>query len=466
MFPVWSFCREVVDGSDAVKRGGERYLPKPSGMDDEEYKAYKERAEFFNATGRTLEGLHGLMFRKNPVVNIPEGLETYLDNVDGEGSSLNQFLNDTTYDVEKTGFGGVFIDTPESSDVSMIEAEERGIYPYLTFYRAEQIINVHYKTSNRRKVLDLVVLEETEEIQTTDKYTYDTHKRYRVLELDADGIYTVTYTDEYEVPISVVQPTQYGKYMTHIPFYFLPTEKPEKPMMKDLADVNISWYRKSADIENGGHWTGVPTPYCIGYQPETQYDANGVEVPAKPVKLGGSKFVFFPMGVSQVAYLEFSGSGLNQLRSMMQDDEYRMAILGARIISAEKNGVEAAETAKIHRAGENSVLATFANEISDTWNKILLEYLSWTVNTQLEREDISVQINTDYDVSSMSAQELTALVSLWQSGGISKRQLFKNLKEGELVDNATSFEDMQSEIDEESASNPVLATIQAEEPTE
>ena len=157
----------------------------------------------------------------------------------------------------------------------------------------------------------------------------------------------------------------------------------------------------------------------------------------------------FPQGVTGIGYLSSGGNGLDKLRSMLADDEERMAILGARIISSEKKGVEAVDTARIHRAGENSVLATFANNMSHIFKQILIDYLEWSTQTEVNPDDINVQISTDYDVSRMNAQELTALVSLWQSGGISKRVLFSNIKDGEIIPNDYDFEDMEDEIAEE-----------------
>ena len=49
----------------------------------------------------------------------------------------------------------------------------------------------------------------------------------------------------------------------------------------------------------------------------------------------------------------------------------------------------------------------------------------------------------------MSATELTALVALWQSGGIAKSDLFRNLKEGEILDADRQLDEMNAEIDEE-----------------
>lgn len=436
-------------GEDFVKGAGRKYLPCPVGMEDEEYEgSYKNRAEFFNATGRTEEGLHGLINMKEPVLNVPENLKQYLENVNGEGSDINRFADDVVWNNMITGFGGILVDAPTGESISKLQAEADGMFPYMTEYRAEQIINTVFKTVNRQKVLSLVVLEEHDFKETLDKFTREDVKRYRVLELDDDGYYMESVYDEHDVLISQVYPEEFGKRMKYIPFFFVLSNRPEKPLCKDVADVNKAWYRKSADLENGAHWTGVPTPYCIGYEPETKFDANGNEIATKKITLGGSKIIYFPQGVTQVAYLEFTGSGLSQLSSLMQQDEERMAILGARIISAEKKGVESAETAKIHRAGENGVLATFANEVSSGLTKALRCYLEWTVASEIT-DEISLQLNTDYDVSRMNPSELTALVSCWQSGGISKRVLFDNLKQGEIIGNGVDFDDMQSEIDEE-----------------
>ena len=151
----------------------------------------------------------------------------------------------------------------------------------------------------------------------------------------------------------------------------------------------------------------------------------------------------------QNQYLEFSGSGLAQIANAMADDKDSMAVLGARIIANQKKGVESAETAKIHNSAENSVLASFANNMSQIFSRLLRIYLEWSTGSEIKAEDVKVKINTDFDVATMSATELTALVSLWQSGGIAKSDLFRNLKEGEILDADRQLDEMNAEIDEE-----------------
>jgi hypothetical protein len=57
---AWQRARDVLAGEDAVKAGGERYLPRLDSQNDQEYSAYRCRASFFNATARTAEGFVGL----------------------------------------------------------------------------------------------------------------------------------------------------------------------------------------------------------------------------------------------------------------------------------------------------------------------------------------------------------------------------------------------------------------------
>ena len=53
-----------MDGEDAVKAAGEKYLPRLDSQNEEEYSAYKARASFFGATARTLEEYLDLVFRR------------------------------------------------------------------------------------------------------------------------------------------------------------------------------------------------------------------------------------------------------------------------------------------------------------------------------------------------------------------------------------------------------------------
>ena len=75
--PRWQRCRDCFEGSDAVKDKRKDYLPSIAG----DYNAYLKRAEFYNATARTVMGLLGAVFRSEPTVTFPSQLEVDLEDV-------------------------------------------------------------------------------------------------------------------------------------------------------------------------------------------------------------------------------------------------------------------------------------------------------------------------------------------------------------------------------------------------
>lgn len=450
---TWRFVRDVIEGSDSVKKHAKTYVPQGK-IEDEDYADRIKRAEFFPATSRTAEGVHGLAFSKEPqITNLDDNLREYLQNVDGKGNDIYKFINDCTWEDMITNHGGCLLDAPNGEGLSQAAAELVGIRPYIISYRAEQILEIRTKTVGRAEVISMVRLKEYEVVpKEGDEYTTELKERYRVLKLDENGDYVHSYYDEKENEIFTTIPKKFGKPLKYIPFY-IKDIIPLKPIFKDLADVNIAHFQVSVDHRNALHWIGAPTPFISGYQPETKTrqlaDGTIEEYAVDTLKLGANKVNYLPMGAT-ANYLELGGSGLQHLVNAMEADEEKMAILGARIISQEKKGVESAETARIHRAGENSVIATFCNEESKMFTRLFKDYLEWTVGREnTVDENFAIKINTDYETSKMSPSEIGELISAWQQGAISRKILFANLKEGEVIDNATSYEQMIDDIQEE-----------------
>ena len=71
----WQKCRDAFDGSEAVKARGETYLPKLGGQSSDDYDAYSERALYYNATARTIQGWLGCVFRKDPQIAVPDSIQ-------------------------------------------------------------------------------------------------------------------------------------------------------------------------------------------------------------------------------------------------------------------------------------------------------------------------------------------------------------------------------------------------------
>ena len=162
---IWKKMRDVIAGEEAVKEGGRTYLP-PLNVDedDDTYNIYLSNASFYNATGLTFEAFMGMIFRKP--IEIGEDTDAALENplfqnVDLEGTGADLFARDITEEVGTVGRVGILYDFPtapvdedgELMELSIAQAEQVGLRPYLKMYTAENIVNWKYKTINGVQIL-------------------------------------------------------------------------------------------------------------------------------------------------------------------------------------------------------------------------------------------------------------------------------------------------------------------------
>lgn len=439
-YDQWERCEHAAEGQDEVHEYGIKFLPRLSGQTDEEYKAYKQRALFYNATQRTIDGLTGMLFLKPLTCVHPAGIANLIDDVTMSGQSLHQFAEMVAEEVVKIGRCGVLVDHPPMTEaLTVAQAQAVGMRPYARLYDAESIINWRSERIAGTEMLTLVVLEEEYPIWE-DEFKAECKPQWRVLEL-LQGIYrqrVYRKSDKGDFYVeSEIYPQSQGFPIARIPFEFFGvrdnTPCVNKPPLLDLVDVNLSHYRTTADYEHGLHFTGLPTPVVTGFYSDDQ---------SASLRIGSGTAWLLPDPSAKAFYLEFSGQGLQELREALRAKESMMATLGARILAPEKRTVETAQTAAIHRAGENSVLSSIAQSISIGLTHCL-EYMALWSNVS---GDISVTLNTDYLPNSMTSDDIKALVTSWQAGAISHETLFTNLVAGEVISPDVQFADEMEKI--------------------
>lgn len=438
---LWFKVRTVIEGEEAVKGAGTKVLPMLGGQTPPEYDAYVERALFFGATARTVEGLAGMIMRKEPRVDIPSSVDLDLENIGRNNESFAQLAKDCVTEVTGVGRVGLFVDAAP--------AEEGGdeANPYITAYNAEDVINWDEEVINGRKQPVLVVIEEQvqlplEELSAVDRATHDEFNpaietRWRVLLLEqrANGervymvrIYrkddTKTGKDAFVQVGEDVTPTRSGgRSLDYIPFTFVTpdgtTTSVAKPPVMDISYVNLSHYRTSADLEHGRHFTALPTAYIIGG-----------DIKAGDYKIGSSVAWLIENENAKVGFLEFTGKGLGSLDEALDRKEKQMAVLGARLLEQQKSGVEAADTVRLRQSGEKSVLSGVANSCSEGLTQVLRWCTDW-VAPGTKVDNVSVQLNDDFDVTGIDPTMLAQLMVAVQSGMISYDVFYHKLQQAE-----------------------------------
>lgn len=468
-YDTWEKVRDAVAGEDAIKSKHQKYLPTLSGhtgVNDPKYKTYLDYAHWYSATSRTLAGLRGLVFRKDPLKLIPDGLDEYYENITADGQSLIAFSKSVLVEVLQTNRCGIFVDLPNvdvSVDRSIAEAKRENIRPYARMYPAESIINWRTAEVNNSSVTTLVVLTENIEIPGDDGFSTVSEIRYRVLYLDEEGVYNQAVYERQRpdvisavsqadtggavaagtggyIRVTSITPMIDGKTLNYIPFYPITdkgiTWELTHSTLLPLVNTNISHYRNSANRENALIWTGNPSPVFSGYQ-------GGVN--DNKLRLGSTEAILLENG-GTAQFLEFTGQGINPIKEVMLEKEEEMAVLGARIIAPEKRTAETAESAQIHRAGEQGVLADIANSVSSGLTKIL-QFIAQFEKIE-DWQSIYIELNTDFMPSTMEPAMISTLAEMFRTKMISWDTYFYNLQQGEIipegVDAASEFESIKA----------------------
>lgn len=442
----WTRCRDTYDGTDAIKAKSIEYLPLLEGTQSGEtgYKGYLTRALFYPAMARTVQGLAGLTFAKPPTVSrVPDTSQPEFVDVTLTGISLGGYGLLTTLEALITGRSGTLIDMPE--------VQVTGSRPYWVPYIAESIVNWRVQRINGVQMLTRVVLFETKEIEGDDPFEPSIQHQYRVLEL-IDSKYTVTLyvqdkedKSKFHAGTSRV-PLRRGVPLPFIPFAFCNarsiTPEVEHPPLIDLADVNLSHYRTSADHEHGAHFTALPTPYITGHKLEGEASLSV-----------GSGVAWVLDAAATAGMLEFSGAGLASLANLKEEKRALMTSLGARMLETPRNVSEAAQTVRLRHAGEASAMAVLADAVGQHLTQAIKWHLFWAGMEQPTADKALVSMNPEI-MDDLSADEVRMLMETWQKDGISKETLYYNLSWGEWTRPGVTFEQEEETIKKEKAAAP------------
>lgn len=450
--PIWDRNRDAAKGSDAIKAGGTKYLPKP--MPDDKgaentarYKSYLERANFVNFTGSTKEGMLGMVFRKEVITDLTGNLEYLTTNVDGSGLTLDQMARGLISDILDTGRDGILTDYPKKEGSGFRSRAEDTIGgANLITYKAEDIINWKTTVIDGVKALSMVVLREPTEIQIADDEFDVEEKLYHRALLLNDGVYIQRLYDENNNLIvhdngvtDIIPTTAKGQTWDRIPFVFVGSvnndEVVDKAPLTDLAVVNIAHYRNSADYEESSFMVGQPTPYAVGL------DKPWVDEVIKDneVRIGSREFLLLPEG-GGAGLLQASPNTMPQVG--MVDKEKQMIRIGARVIT-DTTGNETAEAAKIRFAGQNSKLGVIVGNVQAAILKSI-EFASVFMGVGSK---FDILLNAQFYDKSIEPQAIIAQIQLLDRGIIAKTDLRTTLRKTGSIESDRTDDQIDSEAE-------------------
>jgi hypothetical protein len=439
----WSRIRDVLEGTDAVRSNAHNYIPQTE--ENKQYPGTFEsmvaRTSFTNFTARAVDGLEGLIFRKDPAVDVPYRYKPRLENINNSGDSVNTFSKKLTREVLCYGRVGILVD-------QLPEDEQRfqspvSLLPYLSIYGAHSITNWRPRAINGQIQPDQIVLEEP--YDDPQEFGSVSRTRYRVLELDEENNYRIRIYEQgrdggefalvYEFYPTTGR-TDGRKYFNRIPFVFVnPVDlgmTVRKSPILDLVDANLSHFLLESEYSTALFFSAQPTPVITGWRE----DLPGT------FRYGGGNMWLLPEGCT-ANILEFRGHGLGPLENAITAKERQIAELGARLVQNASTGPETAEAARIRQHSQTSVVSSIARTVSDGL-QAALEIACWW---SMAEGKVSCELNQDYIDVVMAPQLLSEIVRATQADLMTRRDAVWNMVQRELTEPGRSVDQILNELE-------------------
>ena len=452
----WRLVRDVCKGSDAIKAGKTLYLPQPNPDDKskantERYKDYIKRAVFFNATGRTKNGLVGAVFRTVPTFTAPAALGYMTTDCDGAGVSIYQQSQSVLADVLETGRAFLLVDFPDvvktdgSSDSSVKDLQEGGVQATIKAYPAESVINWRTTKVGAKHLLSLVVLIETFEVE--GDFEVESWPQYRVLRL-VYGAYLVEVWRQDEKGGNFGMKEQYiptrgnGANWNEIPGGFVGSQNndtsPDDAPLYDMAEVNVGHYRNSADYEDSVYMVGQPQIYMAGLD-QTWVDM----LEAKGIYFGSRAPLMLPaQGSAGILQVEPN----SMAKEAMDGKNADMVALGARLIE-QGSATKTATQAGADNAAEHSVLSLVASNVSEVYT-IALQYAADFMGVTGKCE---YALNQDFVEANVDPQVISELLKAVQAGQFPASDFWTEMRRIGLIKAEKTDEDIRGELEASTA---------------
>jgi hypothetical protein len=455
-YDTWQQTRDAVKGSVAIKEKRARYLPVPDGETGSEgatnlryaneehkgtgtlrYRNYIKRAVYTNFTGRTKNALVGAVFRKDPTIVVPAGLEYLIDDATGDGLSLNQLAKDELSNLLEVGRAGFLVDYPQADQgLSVEDVDLLDLRASIVPYTAEQIINWKLDAYGGRKLLTLIVLEE-DYPDDDDEFGHEKKKQQRILRLSDEGYSQQIYRDEMPYTEQFFPTKADGSKWFEIPFVFCGSKNNDASIddapLADIAEVNLAHYRNSADYEESCFITGQPTlfiTHSLSAEQFAEYNPNGIKLGSRAGHVLGET------GAATLVQAEAN----NIVREAMNSKLNEMVAIGARIVT-DRGQNETAEGARIRFASENSVLGDVVNNLSEA----LFTCILWVGEFMGFDGDTEFYLNTEFYDKSVDPQLIMSMVTLLDREIIGEADIFDRLKSAGLIEPGRTLDMVKSE---------------------
>ncbi len=420
---AWGLIADLMGGTDAMRKAGQKYLPQSPAESEAAYTNRLKVSTLYPAFGRTVETMSSRPFA-DPIKlgeDIPPALLPLLDDVDLEGRDLQAFALGVFGTALAYGHSHILAEFPTVSVERLDEERALAPRPYLVHidprrvlgWRAERIGGA--MTLTMLRLLECVKepsgqwgTAEVEQVRVLERHQWTTFRK------DAK---TGDWTEFDSGPVTIGCIPLATVYTGRTGF------QTSRPPLHQLAHLNVKHWQKESDSDNLVHFASFPILFASGFT-------------AEELVIGAASAITNDDPTADLKYVEHTGAAIGAGSDALLNLEKRMAALGAELLLSDSASVaQTATKTDSDDASSHSALAAMVNDLEDSLSAALGFMAQWA---GLGDEGGTVELEGDFTAA--NPLDVQSLVAAHSAGSISSQTLFEEFRRLGLIDEELTWE--------------------------
>jgi hypothetical protein len=441
MVPGWELMDSVTAGTERLRQLAQWYLPREPREDGDAWSTRVRRSILSPFTTRLIENAAGAVLRRPVQIEGPRYWSRFARNVDGIGSSVNEFARRLLVSALTYGHSNVLVDYPDSSaDRTLLDERLAARRPYFNHVRASRILGWRQSSDLPSSPLSQVRIHEFVR-EPKGKYGERIVDQARIIE---PGRYKTVKKQDYDQALMpngqqpIIPPEAQPAGLQEAPWqdFSLPiiplvpmyTNRVDtlrsSPLLSDIAHINIAHYQRQADFLHALHIAAMPNLVLEGWN-----DAPSTSV--------GVNYALGMEPGNKAYYIQSDASSFEAQSNALLMLEAQMSNLGVTKLLGQKFVAESADSKRLDQAQANSVLSIISMELESylqTCFNIAALYLGISPPT--------ITVNRDFDYRVLIGQDISVIGELAKQGMMSPQAFVQVMQGGEMYPDAV---DLQAE---------------------
>lgn len=443
MLCYWDLADDLTDGYDAVKARSQKYLPKFTTENEDEYQDRLALTEFTNVYRDSIETLSSKPFEEPVVIvkpketkdgkptgeemDLPDEIIALGENVDGSGNNLTTFAGHAFFNGINSAIHWIYVDYPKvdtSRVISKAQAKAENLRPFWSHILGRNVLEA--KTIMINGVETLIYIRILEPGSPNHIRIFNRYFDGTVIM----GLYEQKIIDSKKKQYILVDVATIS--IGEIPLVYFATGRRDgrtfkfAPPMRDAADLQVQCYQKESGAKYCRTLAMYPMLTGNGIKPEM-----GPDNKPKPIRIGPAKVVYSPPdGIGNHGEWKFispDAAVMKFLKDDIKDTQEQLRELGRQPLTAQSNNLTVITTA--YAAGKaKTAVGAWAYLLQDALENAMRLSCLWLGITE-EKFEPEIKVFTDFDdFATDQAADLTVIQSARDKRDLSQKGYHRELK--------------------------------------